>query len=155
MQTALSKTIKTAIGNKPATQSRRTTLEEAFPDVNPEFRAFGGRILVQIRTPKKITDGGLHIPAEARDHERWNTQIGKVIELGPLAFKNKSTMDPWPEGAWCQKGQYIRVTRFGGDRWKIPIPGGDAEDYVLFVLFEDHQLLGEHLGDPLAVIGTI
>ena len=96
------------------------TLEEAFPVIDPLMAPYGGRVLVQLRAVKeKVTAAGLYIPEETKEAEKWNTMIGKVIAIGPLAFKNRETMASWPEGAWAQVGEYVRVPKWGGDRWEV------------------------------------
>jgi co-chaperonin GroES (HSP10) len=125
-----------------------TTLDEAFPSVEPGLIPFGSRVLVQIRSPKKTSAGGIILHNETRETEVWNTQIAKVHSLGPLAFKNRNTMESWPEGAWCKPGDYVRVPKYGGDRWKVPY-GNDEE--ALFVIFNDLDIVGGVSGDPLAI----
>jgi co-chaperonin GroES (HSP10) len=130
------------------TQSVKDAMSFAFPEVDPGLRPYGSRVLVQIRTPKTVTEGGIHIPEEARETEKWNTQVAKVITLGPVAFKNRETLEAWPEGDWCQPGTFVRCPKYGGDRWEVPVPG--TQDPAMFVLFNDLDLLGE-VTDPLKV----
>jgi co-chaperonin GroES (HSP10) len=96
------------------------SIEQAFPDVAPGLRPFGSRVLVQIRTPMRKTRGGIHLPEESRETEQWNTQVAKVIALGPVAYCNRDTLEKWPEGEWCQPGAFIRCPKYGGDRWEVP-----------------------------------
>ena len=98
------------------TTSNEDALANAFPAVEAGIQPFGSRVLVQIRTPKKKTDGGIIIDLGTQDTEKWNTQVAKVISVGPLAFRNRNTMDAWPEGDWCKPGDYVRVAKYGGDR---------------------------------------
>lgn len=130
------------------TTTYENALDEAFPAVNAGVRPYGSRVLVQIRSPKKKSAGGIIIDTGSRDTEKWNTQIAKVIAIGPLAFHNRDTMQPWPEGAWAKVGDYIRVAKYGGDRWEVPLEDNEA---ALFVMFNDLDLLGEVIGDPLAI----
>ena len=121
----------------------------AFPDVDAGVKPYGSRVLVQIRRPKSVTSGGIVIPDEARETEKWNTQVAKVIMLGPVAFKNRDTQESWPEGDWCQPGTFVRCPKYGGDKWDVPVPG--SPDPALFVLFNDLDLLGEVTGNPLTI----
>lgn len=121
---------------------------EAFPPAEPGITPFGSRVLVQIRTPKSRTASGIILDSGSKDTERWNTQVGKVIAVGPLAFKNRNTQTEWPEGAWCKPGDYVRVAKYGGDRWAVPVENGDD---ALFVIFNDLDLIGQVKGDPLAI----
>jgi co-chaperonin GroES (HSP10) len=127
-------------------------LQEAFPDVEAGVKPMGSRVLVQIRTPKTRTAGGIILPSDSRDTEKWNTQVAKVVELGPLAFRNRDTMQSWPEGDWCGKGDFVRVPKYGGDRWEVPLENHNGEgENALFVIFNDLDIIGLVTGDPLAV----
>jgi co-chaperonin GroES (HSP10) len=109
----------------------------------------GGRVIVQLRRIKKKT-GRIVLVEETKENEKWNNMIGKVVAVGPLAYKNRDTMTAWPEGAWAQVGDYIRVPKWGGDRWEVPVPGDeDYEDPALFMNLNDHELIARVTGDPL------
>lgn len=123
-------------------------LLEAFPDANPGITPFGSRVLVQIRSPKTKTASGIILDNGSRDTEKWNTQVAKVIQVGALAFKNRNTMESWPEGSWCKAGDFVRVAKYGGDRWEVPLPNGES---ALFVIFNDLDIIGQVVGDPLAI----
>lgn len=125
-------------------------MAEAFPAVDAGIQPFGSRVLIQIRTPKKKSNGGIIIDIHgSNETEKWNTQIGKVVALGPLAFKNRDSMTTWPEGEWCKAGEYVRVAKYGGDRWEVKIPG--TNDSAMFVIFNDLDIIGQVTGDPLAI----
>jgi co-chaperonin GroES (HSP10) len=124
-------------------------IDEAFPPCDPGVQPFGSRVLVQVRTPKKKTKGGIILTAETRETDAWNTQIAKVLAVGDLAFKNRNTQEEWPEGSWCTAGDFVRVPKYGGDRWTVPTSDGEGE--ALVVIFNDLDLIGRVTGDPLAV----
>ena len=126
------------------------TLEEAFPQVDPQLKPLGSTVLVQIKQPVKKTKSGLHLPAGETAAERDNTQLAKVIAMGPLAFHNRNTLAPWPEGQWVKLGDFVRVPRYGGDRYYMPNLD-DKDNPALFVLFEDLNMKGLVTGDPLAM----
>ena len=126
-------------------------LAEAFPAVDAGIQPFGSRVLVQIRTAKTKTAGGIILSSETQDTEKWNTQIGKVISIGPLAFKNRDTMKEWPEGDWCKKGEFVRVAKYGGDRWETKLPDNGANESAMFVIFNDLDIIGQVTGDPLMI----
>ena len=125
-----------------------SALAEAFPAVDAGIQPFGSRVLVQIRNPKQRTASGIIIDSGSKDTEKWNTQVAKVISVGPLAFKNRNTMESWPEGSWCGPGEFVRVAKYGGDRWEIPLPDGDI---ALFVIFNDLDIIGRVTVDPLSI----
>jgi co-chaperonin GroES (HSP10) len=124
------------------------TLDQAFPEADPGVIPFGSYVLIQIRSPKVKTAGGIILQQDTQDTEKWNTQIGQVIHVGPLAFKNRNTMEPWPEGAWCEKGDFVRVAKYGGDRWEVPVSDGVS---AMFVIFKDTDLIGKVTTDPLKI----
>lgn len=125
----------------------------AFPSVDPGAKPLGGRILVQLRrAKKKATSAGIILVEETKETEKWNNMVAKVIAIGPLAFKNRDTMQGWPEGSWCEVGDYIRVPKWGGDRWEVKVPGeDDLEEPALFMILNDHEVIATVTGDPLAM----
>ena len=132
---------------------RENELAWAFPAVEPGALPLGGRILVQLRrTKKKSTSSGIILVEETRETEKWQNMVAKVLAIGPIAFKHRDTMQPWPEGTWCEVGDYIRVPKWGGDRWEVQMPGEDAfEDPALFMVLNDHEVIAKLTGDPLSM----
>ena len=133
------------------TTTYENALAEAFPAVDAGIQPVGSRILVQIRTTKARTAGGIILTADTIDTDKWNTQVAKVIAVGPLAFKNRNTMESWPEGKWCNEGDFVRVGKYGGDRWEAPIPDAPHGEAAMFVIFNDLDIIGRVDGDPLKV----
>jgi co-chaperonin GroES (HSP10) len=122
----------------------------AFPEVEPGMQPYGGRIIVQLRRIKK-RKGMIYLVEETKENEKWNNMIGKVIAIGPLAFKNRDTMASWPEGSWANVGDFVRVPRWGGDRWEIKDPSDEQnEDPVLFMTINDHELIAKVTANPLS-----
>ena len=130
------------------------TLDEAFPPVDPGCAPLGGRVMVQFKqVPKQTTESGIILVQDTKDTEKWNTQVAKVIAVGPLAFKKRDTMEDWPEGTWAKVGDFVRVPKWGGDRWEVPygeVVNGE-QDMALFSVFNDHELISKVTGDPLKV----
>lgn len=129
------------------------TLDEAFPQVDPMIKPLGARILVQLRAVKeKISSAGILLPEETKETEKWNTQVGKVLAVGPIAFKKRDSNEDWPEGAWCSVGDYVRVIKWGGDRWEVDYTDENGlKGKALFTFFNDHELIGKITGDPRAI----
>jgi co-chaperonin GroES (HSP10) len=162
-----------------------SSIDEAFPPVDPGLRPFGSSVLVQLRNPKTRTAGGIHLTRDTTDTDMWNSSVARVIALGPACFRNRDTLEVWPEGEWCKAGQFVRVPKYGGDRWEVPwehteeqeisvereTPSRDGKssrvvmetqtrlikltDKVVFILFRDLDLGGEITCDPLSVIAFI
>lgn len=124
------------------------TIAEAFPELPLPVQPFGGRVVVQIRRMPQSSKGGIILVENTRDTAKWNTQVAKLVAIGPLAFKDRATGQAWPEGIWAKVGDYVRIPRWDGDRVEVMIKGSD--DPVIFVTFNDAQLIGKVLGDPLA-----
>lgn len=124
------------------------SMEEAFPNVDPGIEPLGGRVLIQMRRTAKKTRSGLYIVEETAETVKWNQQVGKVVKLGPLAFRNRETLETWREGAWVKEGDFVRVPRWNGDRTEVRVK--DSQDPVVFVTFNDHELFSRITGDPLS-----
>lgn len=148
-----------AVGDKRAFQLPWPVLErpraelfaEAFPKVDPGFIPLGSRIMVQVRTPPTRTRGGIFLIDDSKDTERDLAQVGVVIALGTLAYCDRTTLMPWPEGAWVKIGDFVRIPRYGGDRVALPID--DRKDQpAIFVTINDHEVLSLiTTGDPLTM----
>jgi co-chaperonin GroES (HSP10) len=123
----------------------------AFPEIQAGQAPFGGRVIVQLRRIKKSA-GKIILVEETKENEKWNNMIGKVVAIGPLAFKNRDTMTSWPEGSWAQVGDYVRVPRWGGDRWERFVSTEENGDLnpVLFMTINDHELIARVTDDPLS-----
>jgi len=131
------------------------SIDQAFPEVDPGLIPFGSRVLVQKRSPRTVTKGGIIVPDDTQETEFWNTQVAKVITLGPVAFKNRDTLEVWPEKEWCEVGAYVRVPKYGGDTWFVDLPEATGLDKACFVLFNDLDLIGQITCDPLDVIAYL
>lgn len=128
------------------------TLEEAFPDVDPNFQPFGSLVLLQVRVAKRKVskDSKVELPDEVVATIQANTQVAKVISYGPLAFCNRNTGEKWPEGAWAHPGEYIRIPKYAGDRWEVK----HGDGVVTFVLLRDLELSGR-VPRPLDVVAYV
>lgn len=134
------------MSNNPVAGST-ADLQDAFPVVDPGAVPLGARVLVQMRLPKKkMTSSGIILAAETVDTEKAQNPVGKVVAIGPLAFKKRDSMEPWPEGSWVEVGDYVRVPRWTGDRWEIPV---SKDDVVQFMLMNDHEVIAKLTSDPL------
>lgn len=138
-------------GLQPALQAsvHGQTLEEAFPECDPPLIPVGNRVLLQVRSPKEKTAGGVYLSDDSREAVKWNTQIARVVSLGALAFRRRTDMEPWPEGNWCEVGDFVRVPKWGADRFEFPTKSGEGK--ALFVIANDTDIIAKVLGDPLAI----
>jgi hypothetical protein len=49
---------------------------------------------------------------------------------------------------WVKPGDFIRCPRWGGDRIEVAVKDGDP---IIFVIFNDHEIIGQVTGNPLAM----
>lgn len=119
-----------------------STLEEAFPAVKSGFTPFGEKVLIQLRVVRKKTSSGIILAEDTRSFNRDKTTLGKVIANGPLAFRNRSTGDLWPEGVWASPGDFVRAPRYGGDRFSVPDPNFPDET-IDFLVVKDLEISGK------------
>ena len=125
-------------------------LAKAFPEVNLEAYPLGGRVMLQMKILEDKTKSGIILASDTTAEERWNSQVGKVIALGPLAYKNRETARPWPEGMWVAIGDFVRCPRWGGDRMSFPSKD-DPSVLVPVVIFADHEIIAKVLTNPLEI----
>lgn len=128
-------------------------LDWYFPNADPGNLPLGARVIVQLRRTKKTSSGGIILHSDTKDTEKWNNQVAKVIAIGPLAYRNRSTQEAWPEGIWVSIGDFVRVPRWGGDRWDVEVE--NEEEKVTFAIFNDSDVITKITADPLKVISFI
>lgn len=120
---------------------KASELATAFPEVVPGVTPLGARVLVQLRTMREKTQGGIVIVEDTREFNKENTQLGKIYQLGPIAFRNRDSGELWREGVWARPGDFVRIPKWGGDRFERTIPG--SNDRALFCIFSDHELIAK------------
>ena len=112
--------------------------QQHFPEVEPGAKPCGNQILVQLRTLKTKTSGGIILAEETKDFNNGNTQIAKVVKVGHIAFRDRKSGETWKEGAWAEIGDIVIIPRWGGFRFEVPVPG--TEDKAIFAIFEDFNV---------------
>ena len=110
-------------------------IKEHFPEVAPGVRPAGAKIIVQLRTVKEKTSGGILLVEETKEFNNGNTQIGRIVALGGIAFRDRSSGDIWKEGMWADVGDLVIMPRWGGFRFEVPIAG--TKDKAIFAVFDD------------------
>lgn len=129
-----------------AVKFKYRTMEEAFPEIDHGREALLSNYIVQVRSAKTTTEGGIIIPDDSRRSEAANTTVAKVVDLGPLCFKDPKTMKSWPEGPSFKIGDFLQIPRHGGSRFSIKRDGEEID----FVIFDHLQQLAK-IKDPLTV----
>ena len=126
-------------------------IDEVFPVVNSGVIPFGSRVVVQVRRPERKTRSGIILIEETREATTLNTQIAKVVAIGALSFRNRTDLTPWPEGNWCDVGDFVRIPQFGGSRFMRKLDGDD----IMFVIFNDLDIIGKVTDDPATIVTYI
>ena len=100
----------------------------------------GWRILVLPYRGKGKTDGGVYLPNAVVEEQTVSTQVGYVLKVGPLAYKDS---EKFPTGVWCEQGDWVMFARYSGSRFKID--GGEVrilnDDEVLAKIKEPEDIL--------------
>lgn len=127
-------------------------LAYAFPEAEPPYLPCGKMIIVQLRTPGafKILPNGekFYFSDETQEMEKYNIQTALVRRMGPVAYKNRLTLEPFPEGNWCNPGDFVRVPKYGGERITVEAANKRA---AIFLTVNDTDVLGLIVGDPLTI----
>ena len=110
------------------------SLLERMPDPT------GWRLLILPYRGKGKTDGGIYLPDAVVHEQTVSTQVGYVLKVGPLAYKDA---EKFPSGPWCEQGNWVMFARYAGSRFKID--GGEVrilnDDEILARINEPEDIL--------------
>ena len=110
------------------------SLLERMPDPT------GWRLLILPYRGKGKTDGGIYLPDAVVQEQTVCTQVGYVLKVGALAYKDA---EKFPVGPWCEQGDWVMFARYAGSRFKID--GGEVrilnDDEVLAKIQEPEDIL--------------
>ena len=81
----------------------------------------GYRILVLPYAGPKKTKGGVYLSDKTQATIQMTTVCAYVLKVGALAYKDK---EKFPNGPWCNKGDWVIFGRYAGARFKIE--GGEV-----------------------------
>ena len=118
--------------------NRDAYVAEHFPVVESGARPVGNQILVQLRTVRSKTAGGLFLAEATKEFNNGNTQVGRLVKTSQIAFRNRESGETWKEGAWAEIGDIVIMPKYGGFRFEVPIP--EREDKAIFALFNDYDV---------------
>ena len=95
--------------------SENTSLLDKLPSPT------GWRLLVLPYAGPKKTKGGIILTDTTNETIQMTTVCAYVLKVGDLAYKDK---EKFPDGPWCQKGDWVIFGRYAGSRFKID--GGEV-----------------------------
>ena len=81
----------------------------------------GWRLLILPYRGKGKTEGGLYLPDKVVEDNQISTQVGFVLKMGPMAYKDP---EKFPSGPWCAEKDWVMFARYAGSRFKID--GGEV-----------------------------
>ena len=100
----------------------------------------GWRILVLPYKGQGKTEGGLFLPNTVVEEQQVSTQVGYVLKVGDLAYKDEKK---FPTGPWCAEKDWVMFARYSGSRFKIE--GGEVrilnDDEILAKILEPTDIL--------------
>lgn len=99
-------------------------------------KALGYRILVKQVAVEKVSEGGIIIPESRTKREQAGHDVGIVMDIGPLAWKDQrlSTGEPW-----VKVGDKVMFSRYAGHRFQ-PKSANKDED-IWWHLMNDEDII--------------
>ena len=99
----------------------------------------GWRLIVLPYRGRGKTEGGILLPDQVVEENQVATQVGYVLKVGPLAYKDSDKFD----GPWCKEKDWVMFARYAGSRLKID--GGEVRilnaDEVLATISDPEDVL--------------
>lgn len=92
------------------------TAEMALEKAKQLPKPVGEFILCAIPEVDKTFENGLFKADSTRKTEEQTSVVLFVMALGPMAYKD---VERFPEGPWCQEGDFVVVRAYTGTRLKI------------------------------------
>jgi len=100
----------------------------------------GWRLLILPYRGKGKTEGGIYLPDKVQEDSNIATVAGYVLKVGPLAYRDE---EKFPNGAWCEKGNWVIFARYAGSRFRIE--GGEVrvlnDDEILATILDPEDIL--------------
>ena len=116
------------------TEASVSTLADAYGNqkyLNPEAlkgsllerlpNPTGWRILILPYRGKGKTESGIYLPDQVVEQNQVSTQVGYVLKMGSLCYKDK---EKFPTEPWCQEKDWVMFARYAGSRFNID--GGEV-----------------------------
>lgn len=133
-------------------KAEKPNLADAYtekPRLNPEAigasllermpEPTGWRILILPYQGKSKTAGGIFLPNEVQEKSQISTQVGYVLKVGPLAYKDT---EKFPSGPWCEEKSWVMFARYAGSRFQID--GGEVrilnDDEILATILDPEDI---------------
>jgi co-chaperonin GroES (HSP10) len=123
----------------PKTMKRCMTWDEDGVKIDQIPRPVGWRILVQPLEVAEVTSSGIYLADETKDAQQHLNYVGKVVAVGPEAYKGRKFNGAEP---WVKQGDWVVYGRYCGQEI---IVGGVNEDHRFRFVNDDEILaIAEH-----------
>jgi len=90
----------------------------------PNIDVFGTHVLVAIYMRPEVTGGGLYLPQQYRDEDKYQSKVGLIIKMGKKAFVEPE--QKWFDGEKFDLGDWV-VFR-PSDGWDLTLPSTKPGD---------------------------
>ena len=105
--------------------------DENVEDPVPLPNLPGYHVLVRPVSVRNETKGGLLLPDSTVDDVKYLTTVGRVLAVGDSAYIDNKK---FPNGAWCQVGDYIAYGRHVGHKFVY-------KNIMLILIFDDQVIM--------------
>ena len=116
-----------------------------FPEVECGREPCGNKITVQLMlVPNK--KGSILLANDTQDFNRNATVVCRVVKLGQISYRDRTSGEPWKEGAWASIGDIVLMPRYGGmNRVEIEL-ASDPDQKVIFTTYNDYDVVDKVTG---------
>lgn len=86
----------------------------------PLPRPCGYKLLVALPVVSEATEGGIMLTENTKNEERVASIVGKVVGMGPEAYKGTRGGEPrFPLGPYCKLGDWVLMRAYSGTRFLV------------------------------------
>jgi co-chaperonin GroES (HSP10) len=100
-----------AIGNDQWISEAEVADPTPMPDV------LGWKVLVRPVAIRRKTKGGIHLPDTVKDDLAYLTTVGRVVGVGPLAYRREDMLVNGTYLPWCKIGDFVSYGKFTGTKF--------------------------------------
>jgi len=135
---------------------RETLVEPASNEVRAENERHklpvphGWNILIVPYSQPRQSKGGILFSNKTVEIEQLATNVGYVVEVGPLAYQDPAKFGKDLE-PWCKPGDYVVFGRYAGAR--IKMRGEEGQEDLACRLLSDDEILAT-IADPEDYVGV-
>lgn len=106
--------------------------DSELPDPSDLPVVVGWKVLVRPVAIRRKTKGGIFLPDAVKDDLAYLTTVGRVVGVGPLAYRREDMLVNGVFAPWCDVGDYVCYGKFSGN--KLVYKG------VKFILLNDDAI---------------